>query len=58
VYFNEDYPDGQPRRCLNISRAREILDFEPEISLEHGIEETVKWFEENKEQFVDYFDHI
>jgi GDP-L-fucose synthase len=58
VYFNEDYPDGQPRRCLNISRAREILNFEPEISLEYGIEETVKWFEENKEQFVDYFDHI
>ena len=57
-YFNEDYPDGQPRRCLDTSRAKEILDFEPKISLAHGIQETVKWFEENKEQFVDYFDHI
>ena len=58
VYFNEDYPDGQPRRCLDISRARNILNFKPQVTLEHGIEETVKWFEENKEQFVDYFDHI
>ena len=58
VYFNEDYPDGQPRRCLDISRAKSILDFQPEVSLEYGIEQTVEWFEENKEQFVDYFDHI
>ena len=58
IVWDKTKPDGQPRRCLDISRAREILDFEPEVSLEYGIQETVKWFEENKEQFVDYFDHI
>ena len=58
VYFNDSYPDGQPRRCLDTSRARNILDFETQVSLDYGIEQTVEWFEENKEKFVDYFDHI
>jgi GDP-L-fucose synthase len=37
-------PDGQPRRFLDVSRARELLGFEAEIPLEAGIRETVEWY--------------
>ncbi len=33
----------------NISRARELLDWEPEISLEEGIKATVDWYKENRD---------
>ncbi len=36
-------PDGQPRRVLDVSRAR-TFGFEAEISLAEGITETVEWF--------------
>lgn len=40
--------DGQPRRTLDITRARQRLGFEARISLEHGIHETVQWFLEHR----------
>jgi nucleoside-diphosphate-sugar epimerase len=33
----------------NISRARELLDWEPETSLEEGINATVDWYKENRD---------
>jgi len=37
-------PDGQPRRCLDTSRATELLGFTASTSLEHGLRETIEWF--------------
>jgi len=37
-------PDGQPRRAINGSRAREKLWFEPKIQLADGLERTVAWW--------------
>lgn len=37
-------PDGQPRRCLDITRARARLGFEAKIPLEKGIQDTVGWY--------------
>ncbi len=39
-------PDGQPRRCLNVDRARDVLAFQAEISLEDGVRETAQWYAE------------
>lgn len=36
-----DKPDGQPRRLLDITRAREALGFEPLTSLEEGLRKTI-----------------
>ena len=41
--FNRDYPDGMPRKLLNIDRIIE-LGWKSSISLEQGIRETYKWF--------------
>lgn len=37
-------PDGQPRRCLDISRARERFGFEAKIDLKSGIRQTIEWY--------------
>jgi GDP-L-fucose synthase len=38
-------PDGQPRRCLDTSRARERFGFEAGTPLAQGLARTVAWFE-------------
>ncbi len=38
-------PDGQPRRCLDVSRAKTAFGFEATTSLEDGLAETIAWFE-------------
>ena len=40
VFWDRTKPDGQPRRTLDISRARNILGWEPKISLHEGLERT------------------
>ena len=41
-------PDGQPRRCLDITRARERLGFEARTDLRTGLTETIAWY--NRQQ--------
>jgi GDP-L-fucose synthase len=38
-------PDGQPRRCLDTSRAREWFGFEAKIDLKSGIRQTIDWYQ-------------
>lgn len=40
-------PNGQPRRCLDVSRARERLDFEAQVSLEEGLTRTIAWYRDH-----------
>jgi nucleoside-diphosphate-sugar epimerase len=39
-----DKPDGQPKRLLDISRAAELLDWQPETNLYEGLEKTIEWY--------------
>ena len=41
-------PDGQPRRCLEISRARIEFGFSAETSLREGLLETIRWYRGNR----------
>ena len=41
-------PDGQPRRCLDTSRARTEFGFEAEASLEEGLQRTIDWYVSQK----------
>ena len=58
IVFNSNGMDGQPRRCLDTSRANKVLGFEAKTGLDRGLHDTVSWYYKNKEKFVDYFDHI
>ncbi|HRE91420.1 MAG TPA: GDP-L-fucose synthase [Myxococcota bacterium] len=46
--WNPDQPNGQPRRCLDTSRAREAFGFTAETSFEDGLAETIAWWEQHK----------
>jgi len=37
-------PDGQPRRFLDVSRARELMGFEARVPLAEGLSRTVESF--------------
>lgn len=39
-------PDGQPRRCLDTSRAKELFGFEAQILFEKGLRRTIAWWRE------------
>jgi GDP-L-fucose synthase len=45
VAWDTSKPNGQPRRRLDISRARERFGFEARTPLREGIERTVAWFQ-------------
>jgi GDP-L-fucose synthase len=44
IRYDPSKPDGQPRRCLDVTRARERLGFEATTSLSDGLEKTVAWY--------------
>ncbi|OGX38767.1 MAG: GDP-fucose synthetase [Omnitrophica WOR_2 bacterium RIFCSPHIGHO2_02_FULL_52_10] len=40
-------PDGQPRRLLDVTRAKKEFGFEAKVGLEEGLKKTIQWYEEN-----------
>jgi len=44
IAWDTSKPNGQPRRCVDITRARESFGFEPASTLHEGIRKTVAWF--------------
>jgi GDP-L-fucose synthase len=45
IVWDATKPDGQPRRCLDVTRAREQLGFAARTSLEEGLKRTIAWYE-------------
>ena len=48
--WDASQPDGQPRRSLDTSRARQAFGFEARTSLEEGLRKTVDWYLEAREK--------
>ncbi len=46
IKWDPTKPDGQPRRCLDTSRARNLLGWRAEVDLEEGLRRTIAWFEQ------------
>lgn len=44
IIYDASKPDGQPRRCLDVSKAEHILGFRATTSLVDGMRETIKWY--------------
>ena len=43
--WQSNKPDGQPRRRLDVSRAKEKFQFTASVSLEDGLRRTIDWYE-------------
>lgn len=44
IIWDTSKPDGQPRRCLDVSKAASILGFRATTDFAVGLEETIKWY--------------
>jgi GDP-L-fucose synthase len=44
LVWDETKPDGQPRRCLNTSRATEEFGFRATTPFEEGLQRTIEWW--------------
>ncbi|MDD5326957.1 MAG: GDP-L-fucose synthase [Phycisphaerae bacterium] len=44
IRWDSSKPDGQPRRCLDVSRAKKYFGFEAKTRFEDGLKETIKWY--------------
>lgn len=50
VRWDSSKPNGQPRRCLDVSRARESFGFEAETSFRAGLRQTIRWYLEQRDE--------
>ncbi len=50
IEWDTSKPDGQPRRKLDISRAKEYFDWDAKIDFEEGLQETINWYESVRDQ--------
>jgi len=44
IVFDTKMPSGQPRRCPDVSLAKDELGFQAETMLEDGIRQTIDWY--------------
>ena len=50
LVWDTSKPDGQPRRCLDTSRAKRLFGFEAQIPFDQGLRETIKWWKTNRDR--------
>ena len=48
IEWDTTKPNGQPRRCLDVSRAKELFDFQAKHALQEGLSKTMQWFSANR----------
>jgi GDP-L-fucose synthase len=47
ITWDTTKPNGQPRRCLDVSKAQAYFGFQAQCSLREGITKTIRWFLQN-----------
>jgi GDP-L-fucose synthase len=50
IRWNSAYPNGQPRRSLDTSRAAREFGFRSAVGLEAGLRKTIDWYESRADQ--------
>ncbi len=48
IEWDTTKPDGQPRRCLDTSKAEKLFGFRAETDFENGLRETINWYLRNR----------
>lgn len=44
IRWDKNKPDGQPRRCVDTSRARELFGFVSQTDFRDGLQRTIDWY--------------
>ncbi len=50
IRWRTDKPNGQPRRCLDVSKAREKIGFVAKVGLREGLQRTIDWYRRHAAQ--------
>src|SRR5205085_12383296 len=52
IVWDTTMPNGQPRRSLDTSRARELFGFEAKTPLREGLARTIEWYRANARAYA------
>jgi len=52
IHWDTAKPNGQPRRMLDVSRARQTIGFEAKTSFDEGLARTVRWYREHRDDWL------
>jgi len=44
IVWDSAKPDGQPRRCLDTSKAYDEFGFKAKVSFDEGLKKTIDWY--------------
>jgi len=44
IRWDSSKPDGQPRRCLDTSKAKKLFGFEAKTDFDTGLKQTIEWY--------------
>ncbi|OQX67062.1 MAG: GDP-fucose synthetase [Sorangiineae bacterium NIC37A_2] len=47
IEWDTSKPNGQPRRSLDVTRAKERFGFEAKVPFDEGLDETIRWYRAN-----------
>ncbi len=50
IVWDTHQPNGQPRRCLDTSRAEALFGFKAKIGFEEGLQRTIAWYESHRKK--------
>jgi GDP-L-fucose synthase len=50
IVWQTDKPNGQPRRGLDVSRAKEYFGWSAQVPFEVGMRRTIEWFKANRDK--------
>ncbi|MGD0462910.1 MAG: GDP-L-fucose synthase [Tepidisphaeraceae bacterium] len=53
IIWDPTKPDGQPRRCLDVTRAKQAIGFTAQTTLEDGLKKTIAWFESHRGELTE-----
>jgi GDP-L-fucose synthase len=49
IRWDSSKPDGQPRRCLDVSRAKEEFGFEARTGFDEGLKAAIEWYLDSRQ---------
>ena len=48
IVWDSSKPDGQPRRCVDSQRARELMGWSSTVDFQEGLRRTVEWYKSSR----------
>ncbi len=57
IVWDTAKPNGQPRRCLDVTRAKALFGFEARTPFEDGLRRTIAWYRQHRQELTESRQH-